>query len=864
MGARSEPITPDAFQVVFEACPHPSVVVQADADFTIVAANDRYLAATLTRREDLLGRGLFEALPKGSLGAFGNDLRDLRSALTTVKHDRVRAVMEVRRCDPPAADGANELPVKCWRLVNSPMLDPRGRVLFIIVHAEDVTEYRLHETGEVKKVRTELEAALEDSQRSTLEIDDLCDNAPCGLHSLREDGTFVRINDTELRWLGFTRDEVVGKMKFSDRLTPPSRLKFEHEFARLHKQGAAHGLEYEMVRKDGSILALLVSAIAVRSENGREVVTRAAAFDFTERKRTEKTSRQMAAVFASTNEAIIVADERRDIIAVNPAFTRVTGFEPREVLGRNPRLQKSGRHDDTFYRDIWRAVRSTGQWQGEIWNRRKSGEIYPAWENISTVKDEEGGTINYISIFSDISAIKQAEEKLIRLAHEDALTNLPNRLLFNARLDQAMDRAPRRGHKIALLLLDLDRFKLINDMLGHPAGDRMLQVVAQRLKRTVRAEDTVARLGGDEFAILLDEVTQPQDAALVAMKIIEDLVEPMALDGRQVVISGSIGISIYPTDAESGEDLIKAADAAMYRAKERGRHTFEFYTAELTVRAGERLRIEAELRQALANAQLVLHYQPQVELSTGRITGVEALLRWQHPTRGMVLPDQFIAIAEESGLIEPIGDWVVNQALADAAVWAMQGLPPMRVGINLSGRQVLYDHVVKTIERALREHAVSPERMRIELEISESVMLSLERSANILQQLRALGVSIAIDDFGSGYSSLSHLKHLPIDSLKISRVFVQNMATDSADRAITSTIIAVGHNLRLKVIAEGVETREQLEFLRDQGCDEVQGHVICEAVRADEVTRLLRDGIAGAGRHWAASVSAFPAAQRKR
>jgi diguanylate cyclase (GGDEF)-like protein/PAS domain S-box-containing protein len=692
---------------------------------------------------------------------------------------------------------------------------------------------------DLDRAKTEAAEAL---RKSAAEIEDLYESAPCGYHSLDREGTLVRINQTELNWLGYTKEEVVGRMKFSDLLTPASRRSCEQDFLRLQEQGAVHGLEYEMMRKDGSLLPVLLSATAITDADGNYLMSRSTVFDYSERKRDEDRLRQAATVFANTNDAIMVTDPDRNVVAVNQAFTRITGFAAEEVMGRNPRFQKSGRQDEAFYQEMWRTLEASGQWQGEIWNQRKNGEIYPAWENISVVKDEQGRAVNYISIFSDISTVKEAEERMTRLAHHDALTDLPNRLLFTARLDQALEREKRRGHKIGLLLLDLDRFKLVNDTLGHAVGDRLLQVVAQRLKRCVRAADTVARLGGDEFIIILDEIAHAQDAALVATKISDELAEPITLDGRQVVTSASIGISIYPDDVQSAQDLVKAADAAMYRAKERGRHTFEFYTAELTARAQRHLTLEGELRQALAAGEFLLHYQPQFDLATGRIVGVEALLRWRHPTRGLTLPDEFIPIAEESGLIEPIGEWVIDEAFAQAAAWSAQGLAPTRVAVNLSARQMLYDHVIAIVERALRKHAVEPNRIQLEIEITESVLLSAERSAAMLRRLRALGVSIAIDDFGTGYSSLSHLKHLPVDTLKIGHVFIQHIPADLEDKAIASTIISIGRHLGLRVVAEGVETHEQLAFLREQRCNEVQGHLLCEALDASEVTRVLRRG----------------------
>ncbi|MFZ5509261.1 MAG: EAL domain-containing protein [Pseudomonadota bacterium] len=442
-----------------------------------------------------------------------------------------------------------------------------------------------------------------------------------------------------------------------------------------------------------------------------------------------------------------------------------------------------------------------------------------------------------------MDTLRRSAEEMRQAAHHDALTGLPNRLLFAARLDHVLQHQKRHGQKVALLLLDLDRFKLINDTLGHAAGDRLLQVVGQRLKECLREQDTVARLGGDEFAVILDELGHTDDAELLARKILRLISRPLLLEGREVTTSASIGISICPDDATAAEDLIKAADAAMYRAKDRGRHTYDFYTADLTRKVVEQFALEVDLRQALARGEFELRYQPQVALSSGRLVGVEALLRWRHPERGLLLPHQFIAAAEESGLIEPIGAWVIEQALAQAAAWAAAGLPSLRVAVNVSGRQMLDGRFGDVLDAALRRHAVAPDRVQLEIEITESVLLSVERSAGVLQRLKARGVIIAIDDFGTGYSSLSHLKHLPIDTLKICQTFIHGIPGDADSRAIAAAVVSMGHSLGLRVIAEGVETREQLDFLRRQGCDEVQGHLVSEPVAAQTVENLL--GLAG-------------------
>ena len=555
--------------------------------------------------------------------------------------------------------------------------------------------------------------------------------------------------------------------------------------------------------------------------------------------------RQGATVFEATNEAITVTDTAARIVAVNAAFSTITGFAAGEALGATPRIHRSGRQDKDFYERMWHSLQTTGQWQGEIWNRRKNGETYPAWENISAVRDADGTVSHYVSMLSDITALKQAEEQLRHMALHDVLTGLPNRRLLAENLESALARAQRHGHRLALLFLDLDRFKLVNDTLGHAAGDELLGEVARRLRAAVRQEDLIARLGGDEFTVVLEELQHPDNAAHLARKLIEAVARPMQLCGRELTPSTSVGIAIYPDDARSAADLSKAADAAMYRAKQRGRHTFEFYTPEITAEAMERLAIENDLRRALARGELLLYFQPQVALRSGRILGFEALLRWNHPERGLLLPDQFIPIAEECGLIHALGGWAIDAACAQARRWADAGLNPQRIAVNVSGSQLLHKHLVETVRAAMAEHRFTPGELDLELEITESVLQSASRSAPVLRQLRELGVRIAIDDFGTGYSSLGVLKHMPIDTLKIDRVFIRNAPDDGDAQAIAKAMIVMAHGLGLHVVAEGVETPAQCRFLLEQGCDEVQGHLYSPALPGDEVPALMAHHAAG-------------------
>ena len=437
---------------------------------------------------------------------------------------------------------------------------------------------------------------------------------------------------------------------------------------------------------------------------------------------------------------------------------------------------------------------------------------------------------------------QKAEERLTYLAHHDTLTGLVNRLRFTANLEQALQAAKRRQCKVALLFLDLDRFKIINDTLGHTVGDRLLQVVAERLKSCVRGEDTVARLGGDEFTIILAEVSKGHDASVISDKVINSLSEPITIDAETLTTSTSIGISIYPDHADNSEDLLRAADAAMYFAKEQGRGNAQFYTAELIVRATEHLKLERGLREALEQGQFILYYQPQLTLPDRKIVGVEALIRWQHPERGLLLPDQFIDMADLLGLLDPICDWVLHRAFTDIEQWQMLGLPAVRLSINVSGRQFSSERSFNRLYSALEKQPLIPNTLQLDLEITEDTLGIIEGSLEQIEHLRKLGVMFAIDDFGTGHSSLSRLRQLPIDVIKIDRSFINGLSRNADDQAITSAIIAMGHSFNIRVVAEGVETETQLSFLLEHECDEVQGYLFSEAVPAERIEAMLSAG----------------------
>lgn len=558
----------------------------------------------------------------------------------------------------------------------------------------------------------------------------------------------------------------------------------------------------------------------------------------TRRTQAEESLRLAAKVFESTLEGVVITDGGGNIIAVNRAFRDITGYAESEVLGENPRLLKSGRHEEGFYQHMWSSLLSTGHWQGEIWNRRKNGELYPEWLTISDLRDENGMVANFVGVFADITRVKHSEEKLEHLVHHDALTDLPNRLLLFSYLEHAVGRARRGGSQGAVLFIDLDRFKTVNDSLGHPAGDEILRIVSRRIRERVRDADTLARLGGDEFVVVVEELPRPEAAADVAQDIIQLLDAPITLSGGQEIFLGaSIGISLFPGDGLDATSLIQYADAALFQAKESGRGTYRFYTEALTRAANRRLEMEARLRRALERNEFVLHYQPQISVTDGRLIGCEALLRWQPPGDDLISPLFFIPLAEDTGLIRPLGEWVLRTACAQMRKWQDSGMPPITLAVNVSSRQFEQYDLAERVADILAETGLPAGFL--ELEITEStIMHQGEQASAMLDALKRLGLSLSIDDFGTGYSSLAYLKRFAVDKLKIDKSFVRDIGHDTNDAQIAATIIAMAKNLKLEVLAEGVETRDQLAFLELHGCDAFQGYLHSPAVPAVEFARL--------------------------
>lgn len=544
-------------------------------------------------------------------------------------------------------------------------------------------------------------------------------------------------------------------------------------------------------------------------------------------------------MFDLSDEGIYVADAEERIISVNQALLRITGYTLAEVIGKTPHIFDSDLHDEFFHQCRMEAIRGGGSWHGEIWERRKNGEVYPIWASVSTMKDARGRITHYFSIFSDITERKRNEERINYLAYYDALTGLPNRTLFQKLVEQALIEAQRSQMQGALLFIDLNRFKPINDSLGHDVGDRLLQQVGQRFRAALRDADVVARVGGDEFVVGLFDIARREHASNVAQKLLSELESSFLIDGNELSIGASIGISVYPADSIDAVTLVRYADVAMYRAKQNKQSGYTFFSHEMNQYAVDRLRIEAGLRRALERGELLLHYQPKLDIATGRIVGAEALVRWRHPDR-IVSPGEFIPIAEESGLIVGIGDWVLEEVCKQTHAWKQLGMAPMKIAVNISARQFT-SKLPSSIATLLDRHDIDADWL--ELELTESMLMhNTDGVITMMDELNTLGLALSLDDFGTGYSSLSYLKRFPIDTLKIDRSFITGIPENSDDCAITGAITSMAKQLKLKVIAEGVETQAQLDFLTFLECDEIQGFLFAKPLPADEFLALVQAG----------------------
>jgi len=641
-------------------------------------------------------------------------------------------------------------------------------------------------------------------------------------------------------WRGFYESE---RPCLVDVLVDEAEDRISEFYTDYGKSTYSQGLHAEswFFNINGKKRYLIFHAEPIYDENGQLIAGVENLEDITDIKQVEERLMLSDKVFSYTNQSILITDSKQRIVQVNQAFTELTGYRLDEVVGQSPGILESGRHDEQFFNDMEAELTKTGHWEGEIWDKRKDGTIYPKWLSITTVLDPDDNqkVTHYIAIFTDITERKKSEEEVRHIAFHDSLTQLPNRTLFYDRLERAIKDAQREKSKVALMFIDLDRFKIVNDTLGHHVGDLLLQEVAERLKDNIRSSDTVARLGGDEFVIILPDISRARDVSKVANKLLENLNQPIVIEENELYTTPSIGISLYPTDGLTVEALMQSADTAMYHVKEDGKNNYQYFTKAMTQAAQARAGLEKDLRVALERQEFELHYQPKVKVDPLRVVGCEALIRWNHPEHGFIPPDVFIPITEEIGLILPLGEWILNEAAQQIASWRQQGLLEVGMAINLSPAQFKDEKLVKKIEACIKQSTLDVEML--EFEITESILMdNIQATSEGLLTLKKLGVSLAIDDFGTGYSSLSYLKSFDIDTLKIDKSFVDDIHVDSDNAEIVSAVMSLSHNLGLTVVSEGVETKEQLEVLKGLGCDIYQGYLFSKPLPPEDFLTYVK------------------------
>lgn len=795
---------------------NPATIYITGLDGRIEYVNDKFVETTGYSREEAVGENPF-VLSHGTVGdAIYREMQEtLASGLTWYGE-----LQNTRR------DGT-----RYWeRAMIAPIKDRDGATTNFVAIKENISELRdvlirLQETE--SRFRAAMSVMVE------------------GLAIVGEDGAFLFGNRAAEICLGFPEWGLQGHCLQDipyELLDGEGAVYAKNED--VMSQAVREGNEQRnrvlgMRSADGKIRWLQINASPLRvggTQNPGVVMTFS---DITERKLAEEQLNLAFAAIRCSGEGILVTDACWRIVSVNPAFEKVTGYCAEEMIGNTPDMIIAIRPEENFRASVQAAMEKSGYWQGEVWNRRKNGETYPEWLGISAVQDADGRAKYYVHIFSDMTERMEAQKRIEFLAHHDPLTELPNRLLLRDRVVQARAQACRTQSRVALMFLDLDRFKTINDSLGHPVGDALLKAVVERLKRCVRESDTVSRQGGDEFVVLLNDIRDGEAVSRVADKIHQSMAEPFVVGAHLLSTSFSIGIALYPDDGDDFDSLLQKADTAMYHAKEAGRNGHRFFTEQMNRQVVENLMLETQLRSALENREFVLHYQPQMDLQEGRIVGVEALIRWNSPEHGMVSPARFIPVAEESGMIVPIGAWVLQEACRQARAWQEGGLPPFTVAVNLSAIQFRRLDLVNTVINALVLSDLDSQWL--ELELTESILVQdAETTLDTVRRLKALGIKLSVDDFGTGYSSLAYLKRFAVDKLKIDQSFVRDLLEDPDDAAIVRAIIQMAHSLKLKTIAEGVENAELGGMLRLFHCDEIQGYWLARPMPADELEAFVR------------------------
>ncbi|MBL8458880.1 MAG: EAL domain-containing protein [Zoogloea sp.] len=663
------------------------------------------------------------------------------------------------------------------------------------------------------------------------ELRAILDNLQDTYYRTDASGRLLRLSASIQQLLGYRPDELIGTLA-ADLYVGGEATRNAFMNALAAAGGRLHGYEYSLRHKDGHEVWLSTNANYLRDPDGKPTGVEGTSRDISASRRQHSQLQLAATVFSESRDAIMITDGQCRVISVNRAYTHLTGYAAEDVMGTEAALIDASHHAPGFLDSVLNELAHTNHWNGESWNRRSNGAIFPQWLSISTVRDDDGGILHYVAMFSDLTDRKAAEERAEFLARHDLLTRLPNRFLLRDRAEQAFAHAVRAETRVALLLLDLDHFKHINDSLGHPAGDALLQTFADRLRSTTRDTDTVSRQGGDEFLVLLTDIRDSDDIAPIVEKIMHTLARPCALAGQEMSLSCSVGLAVYPEDGTDFDTLIRNADAAMYNAKESGRNTFRFYSQRMNEDAVQRLDIQNRLRRALERDEFILHYQPLIDLGDNRIVGAEALIRWNCPNLGMQPPGVFIPVAEDNGLIVEIGEWVLREACRQARAWQDAGHQRLVVAVNLSPLQFTRGNLVDIARMALADSGADP--AMIELEITENVLVKdTEHVLATVRQLHAMGLRLAIDDFGTGYSSLAYLRRFAVDKLKIDQSFVRDLPTDPDAGAIVRAVIQMAKSLKIAVLAEGVETADIAHDLRLLGCDYAQGYYFGRPMPAD-------------------------------
>jgi diguanylate cyclase (GGDEF)-like protein/PAS domain S-box-containing protein len=790
----------------------PVAILIAGVDGQVEYKNQRFAVLTGQHAPAILEQPLYTVFPSAVHA-------DIQLAIAQIFAGEQQVVRRQDQLQRP--DGRWYWQESCFY----PIVGRRAEISHVLLELEDITPQKLAE---------------QQWMESELRFRTLLDNTPeISVQGYEADGTTFYWNKASEAIYGYAAEEAIGK-NLVDLIIPsemqPAVREAMHFMA--DSKTPITSDELQLKRKDGSLVAVY-SGHAVVNLPGREPQIFCMDIDLTERKRQESGLRLAEAVFNSSQEGILITDIKKNIISVNPALERLFGYSQAELIGQTPTLLRSGRHSEDFYQQMWHDLTELHHWQGEVYNKHKDGTIIPLQLSISAVFNEKCEVSHYAAVFTDLSKIRATEAEMMFLSEHDELTDLPNRQLFMSQVDHAIKHALRENAQLAVLMLDIDHFKDVNESFGHQHGDQLLQVVAQTLKRKLRDTDVIARLGGDEFAILLNAMPQPEDAAMVANKLIALMAEPWVLgDKMEVTLGASVGISIYPDHGTTTAALLQGADAALYKAKAAGRNTFTFYSDEYTQAARQRITLEAQLRKAIKLGHLRVYYQPQVEIYSGRIIGAEALVRWLDPERGLIPPGSFIPVAESCGLIHEIGEFVLAETCRQGRQWLELGLPRLTLAVNVSPQQFKRNDMRKMVTDVL-ENSGFP-AFALELELTESALMENEESVvNTLNELRGLGIRLAIDDFGTGYSSLAYLKRFPLDVLKIDKKFIDDIPHSKDDMAIANAIIGLAHTLGFKVMAEGVETAAQLEFLQQQRCDHYQGYLFSPPVPAEKFQAML-------------------------